>query len=348
MRKIFALTLSSLPLFAEGNWINGCCTIKDHYSTNIDYMYLRRSRLTNHTIVEEEVTVADVIPQPNPNLIPFDPNSLVPISSLPVKKVMNTEDLLHKFHWESGVRATLSYTSNGYSAVEISYFYIWPWNGMDSVVGPGTLFYPFDDLAFTTDFVHADQAVATYSSLLQGAELNYVYHQTPLRSDYWSFSWIAGGRFFLLHERFNLAFSRGPNTSDYSIKTSNRLYGLQLGATIDYNPSSRWTWHVMAKGAVFFTVAKNRVFLGDENNTVTLQQFNDDRWEGTYMFEGIASLGYRLFSTLYIHAGYQGLVLDNVALAPQQVERRTPPHKRVKANGALVIDGAFAGIEYAF
>ena len=115
-----------------------------------------------------------------------------------------------------------------------------------------SFFFPFKDSDFGFDYHKASKAEAKYETRLQNGEFNYWGHVTPQRVNYFSFSWNAGFRFIYLRENLRLRFFRAEESSPYTIDTFNSLYGVQLGAMLQINPSSCWTWTFMIKGAGFF------------------------------------------------------------------------------------------------
>lgn len=311
MRKI-SLAVLSLPLVLEA--YTDCSAI----GVGADYLYMRRSQVEHHRIITNNAN---------------DPHTLV-----------STRDLVDDFEWKSGVQGFITYSPIPDSTIEASYSYIFPWKG-EEIVNPGpTLEFPFVASNFTVDFVNGTAAVVQLKSSLQWAELNYWGHVTPRRCNYFSFSYLIGGRWFFLKEFFELQSVADLDLSSYIIKTYNHLYGIQLGASLEVNPSKRWTWNFQLRGAGFLNTAKNHPVMTDENATITIVDYTKERWKDTYLIEGLASLSYHWGDLVSIQVGYQGFMLTGVALATNQLHVSTRGKRRVNMRGDIVVDGAFAGI----
>jgi len=324
MRKAcFSLCfLASIPLQASCYWC-----LDYSITTQLDYGYLRRSEIRNLRLVEDTARVK---------------------GSGRFKKVMSTEDLVDRMNWESAIRAGLTYHRNDKTSLEALYTYFFPWKGTKTVTADGSLQFPFIDPVFSEDYTGADKARAEYESWLQNAELNYWGHLTPSRANYFAFAWILGFRFLYLKEDFDLKFSKVGSSSLYAIETKNLLYGAQLGATLEINPSKRWTWTFQIKGAGFLNVAETDLCIGDENNTIVLKEFTKERWTDSYLLEGYGQLAYHWRRNFSVHFGYQGFILTGIALAPEQRDVKLKDRRRVHAKGQIVIDGLYAGLEYSF
>lgn len=316
MRKIVlaSLFLTTLPLAADDLW----CL---NYSFNIwaDYGYLRRSEIKEKTLVLDGT-----------------------------KKVLTTDDLEDKLGWESAIRGGISYIGNENAYLEAFYTYFYPWESEKTLIGNGTLSAPFSDPFLVLDYIDADKVTAKYTSQLQNAELNYWIVVTPRRVCYFAFAWNIGFRFIYLKENFSLEFVNDTFISDTNIKTLNLLYGAQLGASLDYNPSSAWTWTFQIKGAGFLNDAENNVSMRDDDNVLVLQDYEKRRWVATFLLEGYAQLSYHWFSNLNVHIAYQGFLLTGLALAPEQVHFTTENEPQIREKGQIIIDGLYVGLDFSF
>lgn len=311
MRCLLFLTLLPVALSA-------------YYCPDVEFvaegLYMGRSDIPSHRLVENSATT-------------------------PFKTVLDTHDLVEGFDWQYGVRGVLRIHPRVKDSIEALYTYIHPWSSTQTETASGTLIYPQIDYTDTTDYQEADQAKGYYRSAFQNAEINYWRHVTPQRENYFSFSWLLGGRWILLKEEFELSFKREIDTSSNTIHTTNRLYGLQLGAVLEVNPNRHWTWTFQLKGAGFLNTAKNSNQLRDENNTFNLSSFEKECWTDTYLIEASAALAYHFGDFLSIEAGYQGMMITGLALAPAQVGQTK---RHVSVHGDIVLDGAFAGLTFSF
>ncbi|MCI0382042.1 MAG: hypothetical protein L0207_03195 [Chlamydiae bacterium] len=302
-------------------------SFNDHLSLLGDWLYLRRSKVDNVKLVED---------------------SNKSCSDQPNCTVMNADNLLHDMDWEQAVRGSLTYTHSDGASLEALYIYVWPWIGEKQVTSNGGLSFPFKDANFAQDFMNANLAKGKYTSAFQNGELNYWRHLSPRRVNYFSASWVGGFRFIYLRETLDLTFQKNGNSSEYDIKTKNLLYGIQFGGIFEINPTRKWTWTLLIKAAAFLNDMKNEVFLGDLNNTAILRDFSKKSWQISFLGEASITLSYQLFSHLNIHLGYQGLLLNKLALAPEQKNSRPNSKKKINKEGNIAIDGAFAGATLSY
>lgn len=327
-KKIFFV---SLVFSAVASCLHGyyCVpSINDRFYITTDWTYLRRSKIQEHKLVL------------NQNIL----NS----NGLP-EAVLRTQDLCHNWNWKTGLIGKITYANCDNASLEALYCYVFDWSGRDVASGPASLNFPFENSSFSNDFTGASFAVAKYTSRLQNGELNYWGHLTPRRVNYFSASWIMGFRFLYLREHFDIAFTNGPDVSDYRINTKNYLYGAQVGGVFEVNPSSRWTWTVIVKGAAFLNDAHSNVFLGDFNNTLVLRDFDKKKWAAAFLIEGIGSLSYQMFHHMNIHIGYQAFQATGLALAPEQRDKDSHTKSRhIDVRGDIVVDGFFAGLTFSF
>jgi len=132
------------------------------------------------------------------------------------------------------------------------------------------------------------------------------------------------------------------------VETKNFLYGLQLGWILELNPSCRWTWSIALKGAGFLNDARQKTFVGDEGNEITLADFTKEQWQGSWLIEGIGKITYRWATYFHVFAGYQAFLLSGLALAPHQRDIDLTEKRRIDNSGQIVLDGFFAGVNFSF
>ncbi|HSX03738.1 MAG TPA: hypothetical protein VLG76_03310 [Rhabdochlamydiaceae bacterium] len=324
-RKCLLLSLS----FASTVYGTYCCPpgISDHFLIETNWMYVRRSDVPERTLAV---------------------NTSILEANGDFEHVLKSENLTHQWQWQTGLCGKLTYVSCEEASLEAIYFYVFPWTGRSVTGGNASLAFPFDDPDFTNDYNTASFVAAKYNSNLQNGEFNYWGHLTPRRINYFSASWILGFRFMYLRERLNLAYTQSTDLSNYRIKTKNLLYGAQGGFVFEINPGPRWTWTVIMKGATFLNDARDDVFLGDENNTLIIRDFEKKRWAAAWLLEGVGSLTYQWYEHMNIHIGYQGILATGFALAPKQLEKGSSTHRQIEARSNMVLDGFFAGLTFSF
>lgn len=318
-----ALTIFS-TLSAHEDW-----NLTHHWALNTEFVYMRRTLLQNHTIVDR-----------------------VPQCFLPCvgTGVLGTKKLMQEFDFEPGFRVGLAYRPRARWSLEGNFLYVGEWDESETKHGNGTLSYPFHDPSFTDDFSAADRAVARYLSRFYSAEANYWGHLTPRRADYFSVSWVLGLRYIHLREKFTLAFTTPPDTSNYNVRTRNLLGGPQIGGCLEWNPTEQITWNFTAKFGGLLDRSQQHTFLGDDNNTRVIRDFTKRKWNPTFLADLAASFNFQITPHFNLHAGYQMIYLAGVALAPEQLSNSSDvvAHHRVTVSGNVLIHGLFTGLIFSF
>jgi hypothetical protein len=318
MRKRYLiLALAAIgSLCAHDDW-----SLNNHWNVTADFVYLKRNDLHGKEIVY---------------------NNNAP--------VLNTKKLLHSFDFEPGFRVALSYAKNHWSTIEATFMTLHHWEGAHVVRGSGSLSFPFNTPNYTTDYQTADKAKARYTSKFYNGELNYWRHFTARRADYFSFSGIIGARYMQLDEKFNLAFYKLSDVSHYKIHTWNHLYGLQLGLDLMVNPTPCISWEFLAKVGEALSRSKEHTFLGDNNDTTTLRRFGDHKSNGVFFADVEALITFQWTANFNLHAGYEVIYLNGMALAPEQIDKGTHAHsgRRIHDGGVIYIQGVVAGLNLGF
>lgn len=338
------LILTAFPLFAHDNW----CLDK-RLDVWANYGYIRRQGIRNLRLVEDTAQIKSGPPILNigdfQDLVQNDPSIL---NEFEFKNVLSTEDVTDRLGWESAIRGGVTFHGSPCASFEAFYTYYYPWTAKSRVVADGTLQFAFKDPFISFDFVNADEAIARYKSQLQGGEANWFWHVTPRRVNYFSFSWILGARLFHLKERFNMEFKKGENKSFYNIHTENRVYGPQIGAVLEVNPTCCWTWTFIIKGAGMLNDADNELKITDFNDTFVLRSYKKRRWEGSWLLEGFGQLAYHWTPWLSLHFAYEGFLLSGLALAPEQRDISGRDRRQISTGGDIIIDGLYAGLTLSF
>jgi len=290
-----------------------------------DYAYLTRSGIRDFPLVKNTTVLNDP------------------------KTVLDTEDMVDAMGSESAIKGGFIWDHDMCSSLELFYTYIHPWHSKQTLSNQGLLSYPFKDFATVLDgFVDAETVVARYRSWMQNAELNYWIHVTPQYVNYFSFSWDLGLRFISLEEHFSLEFIRPIAEARYSVKTDNYLYGAQVGAVLEINPNSCWTWSFMAKTAAFANKVKGKISITDPLDEDAPPDQSKSKLFSTGLVEGYAQLAYHISSFLSLHVGYQGFLLFGLALAPEQRALSSSSSATLRGTGDVTIHGFYSGVSIRF
>jgi hypothetical protein len=298
---------------------------ESHWSCMAEFVLMRRAEIQDHKLVMDS------------NKVPCDPCDH--------QDVLTAARLVHELDYEPGIRVGLGYDRERTWSLDFNYLWIPEWEGSHSVHDTGALSFPG---GFSSDFTSADRAKGEYESHFQNGEANWWSHVTPRDINYFSVSWLAGLRYDNLNEHFKLIFHKGTNRSSYNIHTQNYLLGPQLGLNIQWNPIEHLGWDFTVKMGEMLNYARNKVFMGDEDNTVALRHFRRQECNAAFMTDVALQLGYEWFSHLNTHVGYEMIYLSGLAIAGDQIDKRPKSTSRLLTNGDAIIHGLFLGLKYTF
>jgi hypothetical protein len=255
------------------------------------------------------------------------------------------KELVKKFDFEPGGRVGLGVRVKE-TEVEASYAWLNEWTASCHRNDSGLLF--FSTGTFFSDYTNADQASAEYQSRWQNGELNLYRYSVIPRTQPFGGGFIFGLRYAILREKIGLTYHKGSNRSTYDVETKNRLGGAQIGFSLAWNPTSWLSWDFFAKGGGFYDWIKGKDFLGNENNTVVIRSGEKSDHSVPIFVEGSLAFALRFSKWFDLRAGYQFFYLNGVALAPDQLSKKTTGSPSIRPNGAILLQGAFAGIAIRF
>ena len=221
--------------------------------------------------------------------------------------VLTTHD--PNFGWDGGFRLFIGEALSKCGGWEIGYFGIYGGTASARAEDENNLDIPQPLASVALDFDNADVMTLTWNWTVNNAEFN-VFRQ----SGRWQ--GLLGFRYFNLEEKFNInAVDSDGDSSDYPIRTSNNLYGGQIGArTYCQWNCFRFGW--VGKAGVFGNDAIERQTVFDNNNTTILRNVQGRATAVSFVGD------MNLFATMQLskywrfRAGYYLLYVTNVALAP--------------------------------
>jgi hypothetical protein len=217
-------------------------------------------------------------------------------------------------NFQPGMRIVAGWRQDAQRAFEVSYFAIFNWHDSATFHGNNNLALPGDLGLASQDFFAADEMHLTYRSQLNNAEANMIGTDGP-------FSLLGGFRYLSLYEKLNIrATDLDTGSGDYRIRTTNNLFGGQLGARF-CRSYGRIGWDATGKAGLFGNSANEWQFVTD----AVPGSFLRDRRSASgaqvaFVSDINVSVYYRLFSFLTLRAGYNLLWVDGVALAPGQLD----------------------------
>jgi hypothetical protein len=260
-------------------------------------------------------------------------------SSFPGDTVLTTGDA--DFDWDFGLRAVLGWRKDECRAWEVGYFGIFDWSGSALAEGNNNLAIPGDLGLASLDFFAADVIRLDYDADLHSAEINYVL-------SYCELSLLAGFRYVSLDEEFNIqATDADTGTSDYNIRTTNDLYGVQIGARFERR-SCRWGWHVTGKAGLFGNATEQTQFVTEFPPGFFLRsERSADGDSVAFVGEINLSVIYQLNCVWSLRGGYNLLWIEGVALAPDQLDftDTATSGTELRDDGGLFAHGVNLGLE---
>ncbi len=273
---------------------------------------------------------------------------------------LSTSDL--DFHFDPGLRATVGMPLGECRAVEFTYFGLFQGSASAAVVTPNsTAFLTFPDNLVGNVFVGMDRAEVNYSSQLNSFEVNLPCccgccdecrdecgcGEVRCRS----FTWFTGFRYLNLTERLNISAQRivagAVEDGAYNIRTTNNLYGGQLGARLRRS-RGRFGWEATGNAGIFGNDAQEMQSVTDFPNFALRPTVSRSGGEVAFVGETNISAFYRLTDTWNLRAGYTAMWIEGLALAPNQLDfnfAASPSGNILHNGGGMFLHGVNFGLE---
>ncbi len=170
---------------------------------------------------------------------------------------------------------------------------------------------------------------------------------------------LAGFRYFRFDERLSFGAAAGgtefgenggADSAFLNFRTTNNLYGAQVGALFNYNLTQRLGVFMVPKAGVYANqmTCRTLLFTGDGQFGYDIAGHKND-----FAFLGEIDTGfsYALTPSLRAFIGYRVVGVANVALADNQFLpflADTQGFSEIKQNGNLILHGAFMGVGWFF
>ncbi len=322
MKKILGV-LSALTLSLNAAEEGG--TINTSFSLTGDFAYFKREQGNNHKLLIDSSTT--------------NCNCRFPSC--------NSRHLVHEFSFEPGFKIAATYFTE-HSVWDLTYLWLNNWEESCTRTSPGALIFSVKNPGITNDFNGADFGKAEYSSQFQNCELNYYRYVTSRFENYFASAYLLGLRYMTLRETLDVAFTNGPNTSSYKVHVMNHIPALQVGGLFAWRPTSTFTWDLIMIVGVGFDIGEQKTFLGDLNNTVTVRDYEKSGFSTPLVTEASVRLSYQPLNYFNVHAAYQFIYLNGIALAPDQLVKSSSNDHVYRKIGQALIHGVTAGVTWSF
>lgn len=248
-----------------------------------------------------------------------------------------------RFNMEPGVSAMFGIHVDECRAWEFGYFGVFDWDASSAVTNGNSLAIPGDLGLASLDYFASDRIALTYNSRLHNAEINHVWAGEFV-------SLIAGFRYLSLDEDFVLnSTDADTGSSDYRIRTTNDLFGGQLGARAE-GGNGDWSWSATGKAGIFGNDAFQGQSVADFPPGFFLRQETGRRSGGVAFVGDLnCTLAYQVTDGLTARIGYNVLFIEGVALAPDQLDfSDTPTSGQSLRRSGLFAHGANAGLGFSW
>ena len=168
-----------------------------------------------------------------------------------------------------------------------------------------------------------------------------------------SFSWFGGFRYLNFGERLNIAgqgLGAAPGeVGQYNVRTSNNLYGAQLGARMR-RTQGRWGWDATGTAGIFGNDAQQSQFVQDfpHDPGSVLRNVSTSRSGVAFVGQGNVSGLYALTNVWNLRAGYNVIWVEGLALAPDQLNYNfatAGTGTQLNNNGGIFLHGVNVGLE---
>jgi hypothetical protein len=273
---------------------------------------------------------------------------------------LSTSDLEPNFN--PGLRATIGMRLCGGRVLEFSYFGLFQGNASAVAVKPEPdAFLTFVDNLAGNVFVDMDRVSLRYSSSLQSFAVNLPCccgccdecgdecgcGEVRCRS----VTWFGGFRYINLGERLNISAQRtvsgAVEEGAYNIRTANNLYGAQLGARLR-RTRGRLGWETTGAAGIFGNDAQQTQSVTDFPNFPLRPTVSSSRGGVAFVGEINFSGLYRLTDVWNLRAGYSAILIEGLALAPDQLDfnfAASPSGNQLHSGGGLLLHGVNVGLE---
>lgn len=230
-----------------------------------------------------------------------------------------------------------------------------------------------DDIFAFSSFDRSNTMTVDYSSSFHSWEWNYNVAQRMRKdrmelqpsgewirraSPGYSWDYTAGFRYFDLSESLDwfatdiasVDATDGDTDGSYLVRTSNNLFGLQLGVGLTYE-TDRWNVTVSTKQGMFINDARATTDLNyvdpDGDALIALNNHSTDLHENgvSYMGTGSIQARYHLRPNLSLRAGWEFMLVTGVSLAPNRADFN-PGQRQLHITGDAFYHGISCGTEY--
>ncbi len=259
-----------------------------------------------------------------------------------------------------GVQATFGMPIGGGRALELDYFSLFPGNA-SAVVANSVGGFMLNGDAGGNVFQNMDRVAVQYTSWINSFALNFPCCcgccdvccdeccSPEVRSQ--SFSWFAGFRYLNFGDRLNIA-AQGAGQfpgeqGAYRVRTTNNLYGAQLGARMR-RTRGRFGWDATGQAGIYGNDAQQSQLVTDfPAGSPALRNVSTSKAGVAFVGQGNLSGLYALTNVWNLRAGYNVIWIEGLAQATDQLNFNfaSSSGNQVNNNGGVFLHGVNIGLE---
>ena len=283
-------------------------------------------------------------------------------------QLMNTQNA--EASWAGGGQVTVGKSWCCGTGLAFTYWGLGPMTGSASITDPtnslstpinlNTQFGPVmigaNPASFYFDNAHAQRI--TRSDNVQNFELNLL--QSAMVNNSWlQLTGLAGFRYFQFNERLsygsvasghNFGDNGGADEAYLNFRTTNNLFGGQIGAIANIPLTQRLGFFVIPKAGIFGNsmTGNAHLFSGDGMQGFNI---NSAKSDVSFLAEIDTGMNWAITPNFRAYFGYRVIGVANLALADNQFLPFLADQQgfaQLKQNGDLILHGGFAGAAWTF
>jgi len=184
-----------------------------------------------------------------------------------------------------------------------------------------------------------------------------------------SVSWMAGARYFKVHEGLSLHmdtednnFTGSTNEVSYLLGTTNHLVGFQVGAEAAVMPIGEWKLGAAAKAGIYGNAIDKHTslegpagyaFIDEDGNPNDGRRYNYNPYKGDVSMLGELDINMSMpiRESATVQIGYRAVFVSGLALASDQIPASfgsVTEAQAIDSGGSMILHGAFAGLTWKF
>lgn len=199
-----------------------------------------------------------------------------------------------------------------------------------------------------TDYTDADKAKGRYDSSMFTDELNFFWHMTPEKVNFFSAGFAFGLRYLSLNETYKETFYKDISSSYYKVHCTSNMWGLQGIGLFEMNPYHWLTWGIRLTGGWLGVNLGRNMYMNDHDSTVLLTNRSTHATNhGWLMQANLYIQGSFMRGRFSWRLGVDGLWLRGAALATNNINL-TQKIKEIQTNESIIFASWIAGVGVDF